>query len=297
MKNQKNKISRIQFIKASSLGALSVGFSPILSSAQSMARKENSAEDGLPDFGIVGWSFNFIPTPQAIKMLQGMNVVKTTLKPDVQLPVNSSEQTIKSVLSKYKDAGITITSVGVMYMESKKEIDQAFDYAKAVGVSIIDAAPKQDLLEYIEQKAKEYDIYVAIHNHGPDTTGGGLYPGAKDVYEAVSDLDKRVGLCYDIGHGSRAGEDPVEAIEKYHDRIYDMHFKDVTAPTKEGKSIKVGGPGGIIDIPAVLKTLKKVGYNGEYSLEYEDDMKDPLLDMAQSIGYLNGVKRVISTLA
>lgn len=293
MKKEKNRISRAQFLGASSLGILSMGLSPLL--VENNAEfSDNMNENLLPDFGIVGWTFNYISTSEAIKMMKDLGVKKTTLKPDVQLPVNSSDTAIKETVAQYKDAGISIYGVGVIYMDSKKEIDEGFAYAQKVGVPIIVAAPKQDLLEYVDKKVKEYDIKVAIHNHGPDETGGGLYPGAKEVYEKVEDLDKRIGLCYDIGHAVRAGEDPIKAIQNYKERIFDMHFKDVTRNDREGKSLKVGGSDGVINIVAVMETLLEVGYNGAYSLEYEDNMKEPLTDIAQSIGYLNGVKDTLT---
>src|SRR5699024_3728912 len=207
-----NKISRNKFLKSTTLGAFSLGAAPLF--AKEPLIKHDVRDSGfmsLPDFGIVGWTFNYIPTPKAIAMMKDLGVKKTTLKPDVQLPVDSSDATIKETVQKYKEAGISIYGVGVIYMDSKKEIDEGFAYAKKVGVPIIVAAPKQDLLDYVDKKVKEYDIKVAIHNHGPDETGGGLYPGAKEVYEKVENLDERIGLCYDIGHAVRAGEDPVKA--------------------------------------------------------------------------------------
>ena len=135
-----------------------------------------------------------------------------------------------------------------------------------------------------QQKIKEYDFRLAIHNHGPDNP---LFPNASDIWDHIKDLDPRIGICIDIGHTTRDGADPSVDIEKYKERIYDIHIKDVDKPTKEGKTIEMGR--GIIDIPKVVATLRKINYSGKCSLEFEKDMNDPIAGIAESIGYFKGV--------
>jgi sugar phosphate isomerase/epimerase len=66
-----------------------------------------------------------------------------------------------------------------------------------------------------------------------------------------------------------------------------MHVKDVDKAAKEGITVEMGR--GIIDIPKVIETLRKIKYSGMCSLEFEKDMSDPLPGIAESIGYLKGV--------
>jgi sugar phosphate isomerase/epimerase len=139
-------------------------------------------------------------------------------------------------------------------------------------------------LPYVETKIKSYDFRLAIHNHGPDNP---LFPNATDIWNHIKDLDPRIGICIDIGHTTRDGADPSVDIKKYSRRIYDMHIKDVDKATKDGKTVEIGR--GIIDIPKVIATLRKIGYKGSCSLEFEKDMKDPLAGIAESIGYWKGV--------
>jgi inosose dehydratase len=98
-----------------------------------------------------------------------------------------------------------------------------------------------------------------------------------------------MGICLDIGHDTRNGKDPVADLKKYHTRIFDMHLKDVTAPTKQGYSVEVGR--GIIDYPAFVRMMRKVGYSGMLSLEHERDMKNPFMGIAESIGYIRAIIR------
>src|SRR5205085_1348127 len=113
------------------------------------------------------------------------------------------------------------------------------------------------------------------------------YPTPGDVYEHIKNLDSRMGLCLDIGHTQRDNIDPASAYLKYHDRIMDMHIKDVTAADKDGKSLELGR--GVIDIPGLIKALYKKGYTGFCSFEHEKDLKDPLPGLAECVGYFNGV--------
>jgi sugar phosphate isomerase/epimerase len=152
------------------------------------------------------------------------------------------------------------------------------------GVKLIVGAPEYALLPYVEKKVKEYDIRLAIHNHGPDNP---LFPNSADIWNNIWDKDKRMGICIDIGHTKRDGKDPVFDILKYGSRIFDVHIKDVDGDTKEGKTLEIGR--GIIDIPGVIAALRRIGFSGMCSLEYEKDMKDPLAGIAESLGYFRGV--------
>jgi len=96
-------------------------------------------------------------------------------------------------------------------------------------------------------------------------------------------------MCLDIGHDTRNGKDAVADLEKYQTRVFDIHIKDVTGTTKLGYSIEVGR--GVIDFPAFVKMLRKVGYSGVCSLEHEINMTDPFMGIAEDIGYFRGVIR------
>jgi sugar phosphate isomerase/epimerase len=169
-------------------------------------------------------------------------------------------------------------------MTNENQVNQAFDYAKAAGMKIIVGSPNHNLLPLVDKKVQEYDIKVAIHNHGP---GDRNYPTAQSVYELIKDLDKRIGLCLDIGHMKRLGLDPSESAAEYKDRLLDVHIKDVTSADSRGGPIEIGR--GVIDIPGFLRTLRTTNYAGIVSFEYEKDPSDPVAGLAESIGYIRGV--------
>jgi sugar phosphate isomerase/epimerase len=153
---------------------------------------------------------------------------------------------------------------------------------------MIVGVPNHELLPQVNEEVKRRNIKLAIHNHGP---GDDLYASPADVYAKIKDLDKRIGLCIDIGHVVRIGQDPVPMIEKYKDRLYDMHMKDVNKSEPDGKPVEIGR--GIINIPQVIKTLKKINYQGAVAIEYEKDGDDPILGLAESVGYLRGIIKMV----
>jgi sugar phosphate isomerase/epimerase len=233
--------------------------------------------------GMAGYTFVHFDLDKTLEIMEKCDVKHLCIK-DFHLPFKSTDAEIAAFHAKLKSKGVTGYAVGPIYMRSKEEVDNAFDYAKRVGVKLIVGVPNYELLPYVDQKVKEYDFHYAIHLHGPDIA---LYPDAEDVWENVKELDPRIGMCLDVGHDTRNGKDPVKDLERYHTRVFDVHIKDVTGPTKAGYSVEIGR--GIIDFPAFVNMLRKVGYSGVCSLEHERNMKDPFLGIAESIGYFRGV--------
>jgi len=278
--------SRRIFFKKAALGVAGTVSIPFISNAASFNAPDDKNGPLFP-IGMAGYSFAKFDMDKSIEMMKRLQVRNLSIK-DIHLPINSSDEKIKSVLAQLTAADINVYAVGVIYMKTKQSVDDAFAYAKKVGVNMIVGVPNYDLLDYTEQKVKETNIRIAIHNHGPEDA---LYPGPQQVYDRIKDRDQRMGLCLDIGHALRAGSDLVKAVKQYKDRLYDLHIKDVTAAAKDGKAAEIGR--GVIDFAALIKALKKVNYKGYCSIEFEKDMSDPLPGMAESIGYFKGVMATV----
>lgn len=275
--------SRRQFFKLAGTGILAAGVSSIYSTASAAVPGYAEVSADTFTLGMAGYTFMDFTVEQTIEMMNRVGVKNLSLK-DFHMPMNSTREQINEVLAKFKAGGINVYTVGVIYMKTQEAVDQAFEYAKMAGVKLIIGAPNYDLLPYVEKKIKAYDFRLAIHNHGPDNP---LYPNATDIWDHIKDLDPRIGICIDIGHTTRDGQDPSVDIEKYKTRIYDIHIKDVTKAAKDGTTVEMGR--GIINIPKVIATLRKIKYTGSCSLEFEKDMKDSLPGIAESIGYWKGV--------
>jgi sugar phosphate isomerase/epimerase len=280
--------SRRSFLQKTALGVAAGVSMPFINNAATQSNNFFAKQGDLLPVGIAGYTFNKFDVEKSIAMMKRIGVQNLSLK-EFHLPINSNEEKVKSVMAQFAAGNINVYAVGVIYMRTKQAVDDAFAYAKKIGVKLIVGVPGYDLLDYTEQKAKETDIRVAIHNHGPEDA---LYPGPQQVYERIKDRDSRMGLCLDIGHAQRAGTDLVKAIKEYRGRLYDLHIKDVSLAQRDGKAIEIGR--GVIDFNAVVKALKKNNYKGMCSIEFEKDMSDPLPGMAESIGYFRGVMSTLS---
>jgi sugar phosphate isomerase/epimerase len=186
----------------------------------------------------------------------------------------------------FRKAGLTPLSVGNVTMKTgEADIRTAFEYARDIGVPTIVCAPSHDALPVLDKMVKEYDIKLAIHNHGPEDKG--FFPSPYDVMRAVENLDKRIGLCIDVGHTARAGVDPAESILKCQERVYDVHMKDISGMGDRNTPIEGGR--GILDLKAIFAALLKIKFQGLVGIEYEKDARDPVPGLAESVGYFKGL--------
>ncbi len=278
--------SRRRFLQAS-VGA----FASLSAASGTMARAGSSASEAKGKYrfqlGMASYTLRKFDLDKTIAMTKRLELKYICFK-DFHLPMDSSPEQIADVVRKVKEAGLELYAGGVIYMRNESQVNQAFEYAKAAGMKIIVGVPNHDLLPLVNEKVKEYDIKVAIHNHGPTDK---VYPTPASAYEKIKDLDKRLGLCIDIGHTQRAGVDPSEPALKFANRLLDVHIKDVSAATAKGGTVEIGR--GVIDIPKFLRTLIKIEYAGIVSFEHEKDADDPMPGVAESVGYVRGALAAI----
>jgi sugar phosphate isomerase/epimerase len=282
-----DKQTRRDVLKLAGTGIIAAGLKPAIGAEQIGASTYPSvpARTGKEKFnlGLASYTFRKFTTEQTLAMTKRLGLKFIGFK-DFHMPLNSTPEQIQATVAKVKEAGLFLYACGVIYMKTEAQVQQAFDYAKAAGVKMIVGVPNYELLALVEKKVKEYDIKVAVHNHGADFP---LYPSPAIVYEKVKDLDKRIGLCIDVGHAQRAGIDPSEAVEKFADRLLDLHLKDESSATTEGTTVEMGR--GVIDLVKLMRTLEKIGYSNIASFEFEKDESDPLAGVAESVGYTRGI--------
>ena len=240
--------------------------------------------------GVASYSMRKFTLDQALDMARTLGVKYMTFK-DVHLPRTDPPEKTRALRAKIEAAGITIMGGGTITIPNDPaEIRKDFEYAKNAGFPLIFVSPDPAALDTLEQLAREYDIKVAIHNHGPEDE---RWPRPQDAYAAVKSRDRRLGLCIDIGHTIRTGTDPVAACRECRDRLYDMHVKDLAVKTDKGSQVAVGR--GVIDFPALFRTLLDIGYQGQVGLEYEIHEDDPLPGMIESIAYERGVLAAVTS--
>ena len=291
MRNEKNKTRR-DFLKIAGAGtaaSLACLGGETTAATAGPAKPAAVKRDRPLKLALASYTLRKFDLDQTLAMTNRVGMKAVCLKA-FHLPLEATPDEIAAAVAKVKEAGILLYGGGVIGMKNEEQVNQAFEYVKAAGMIRIVAAPTPEMLPLIDKKVGQYDVQVCIHNHGP---GDKHFPTPTVAYEKIKGLDKRVGLCHDVGHTVRYGEDAIAATEKCADRLFDVHIKDVTEATKKGRAIACGR--GVIDIPALLRALIKIGYSGFVAFEYESQPDDPLPGLAESVGYVRGVLDTLSS--
>jgi len=238
--------------------------------------------------GIATYTFRNFERAQAIEMIKAVKTPWISIKDtEQQLSIKGTPEETAAARKQFDDAGLKVMSAGNIDMTKAQSIDELrpiFDWAKAARLPMMVCAPTHDNIKYVEALVKEYDIRIAIHNHGPEDHN---FPTVQSVLDVVRALDRRCGLCMDAGHTMRTGVNVVEQIVNAGDRLLDMHVKDLASATDKASQCDVGD--GIMPFPAMFKQLKKMNYKGCVNLEYEINAKDPLPGVQRSFSYMRGV--------
>ncbi|HEY3876182.1 MAG TPA: sugar phosphate isomerase/epimerase, partial [Candidatus Kapabacteria bacterium] len=184
------------------------------------------------------------------------------------------------------DAGLTIVGGGTISFPKydEAEIRKAFEYGKRAEMPVLVVMPARDVLPKLGKFVEEYNIKIAVHNHGPEDKN---FPTPQSALAIVKDMDPRCGLCIDIGHTARTGVDVVESIAEAGPRLLDMHVKDLKDMRVKESQCDCGD--GKMPFPAIFQQLVKMSYRGCTNLEYEIKENDPLPGMQRSFSYMRGV--------
>jgi len=284
--NTQNMLSRRGMILGGVAGLAAMsGLTGAVARADVVLKKEAMPWHGLK-VGCATYTFSqqFKTAEEAIKGIQRVGLTYCSIK-DVHLPFKSTTEERKATVEKFKAAGITPLSVGnVTLKNDEKQVREMFEYTRDVGVPVMVCAPDKAALPICEKMVKEFDIKMAIHNHGPEDKN---FPSPYDVLDAVKDMDERIGCCIDVGHAARAGADPAEAVAKAGKRLYDVHLKDLERIEKKSVPIECGR--GVLDIKGILAALLKLNFQGHVGFEHERDMKDVMPGLSEDVGYVRGV--------
>jgi inosose dehydratase len=207
---------------------------------------------------------------------------------------NGTPDQCRAIVQQFTDAGLIVSSTGVVDFTTNEEAARvAFENVKAAGLKTMCARPIPDALPLVEKLAREYDIRIAIHNHGPTD----LYPTGDAAWKAVQPYDMRIGLCIDVGHAWRAGGDPAAEILHCRERLYQVHLKDTRGPkgtgTKDPSPVVIGR--GDLDIKDILAALVRIQYQYRADFEYEEKADDQLPGLAESVGYVRGMLSVLES--
>ncbi|MBV9300798.1 MAG: sugar phosphate isomerase/epimerase [Acidobacteriaceae bacterium] len=235
--------------------------------------------------GVASYSFRKFSRARAIEMTKQLGTPYLNVK-EFHLKLDSTPQQIDAAKQEFQAAGIVLVGCGNVDFQEDDESDirSKFEYAKRAGFPLVVCAPTHATLPKLEKFVKEYDIKIAVHNHGPRDKN---FPTPQSALKMVKDMDPRCGLCMDLGHTALAGVDIVEAIQEAGTRLLDMHAKDLRDPLNEESWCPVGE--GKLPFPQIFRQLLEMKYSGCVNLENESEPDNPLPGMQKSFAFMRGV--------
>ncbi len=226
--------------------------------------------------GIQSYSLREFKVEEALEMTKSLGLKYWEAFPN-HIPIGNVPKHIETQKALLSNAGITLLSYGVLPFDGNENTArERFDFAKAMGVRAISADPNPDkaTFDVLDKLVAEYDIAIAIHNHGP----GHRYNKIADVENVVKDRHPKIGACVDTGHYLRGDEDPVEAVRRLGKRVFGVHLKDVKSLPDGQKQFKIAGEGDL-KVTELLKALKSLDYGYCVAIEYEENAKNPMSDI------------------
>jgi sugar phosphate isomerase/epimerase len=285
--SKRNSLSRRDFVRSSALVAAACAAPSDLFAVTAVSNDPPSIDDASPiRLGLASYTFRNFSRAQMIGFMKQLNVFALNAK-DVKDHLPMAPQEEASALADYAAAGIKLHAAGTIYFAKDEDADirSKFEYCKRAGIGVIVAGdPTPETLPRIEKFVKEYDIRIAIHNHGPEDK---LWHSPLDVLKAVKGMDPRIGCCIDVGHTVRSGTDVVQAIHEVGPRLFNVHMKDLTNFQSKESQVAVGD--GIMPVRKMFEALIATGYKGFVDLEYEIHPDDPMPGVIASFAYMRGV--------
>jgi L-ribulose-5-phosphate 3-epimerase len=243
-----------------------------------------------PTLGLQSWTCRNMTFDEVVAFAVKHGITHLQLISKHMDPKAPAEESLrkKAILDKH---GLTAYTFGVNGTSMDKEANRKlFEFAKLIGAKIIVVEPRNmDEWDNLEQLVKEYDIKLAIHNHGTGT----VYGDPATVKKILAARDRRIGVCMDIGWVTAAGFDAAKVFADYGaDRVFDMHMKDKrveaaapapAAPKADAapdgkKGAKKGGPvvldveigTGQANYKGLFAAIKKTKWSGVMAIETDN---------------------------
>jgi len=278
------RVSRRNFVRSCALVAAAAA---VPRGRFALAQVRTSTNESSPiRLGLASYTFRNFSRAQMIGFMTQLNVFALNAK-DVKDHLPMEAQAEQAALADYAAAGIKLHAAGAIYFTKDEDADirAQFEYCKRAGIGVIVAGdPAPETLPRLENFIKEYDIRIAIHDHGPEDK---LWASPLDVLKVIKGMDPRIGCCIDVGHTARAGTDTVQAIREAGPRLFNVHMKDLTNFQSKESQVAVGD--GTMPLPKIFAALIATKYQGYVDLEYEIHPDDPMPGVISSFAYMRGV--------
>lgn len=229
----------------------------------------------LEKLALQSWSLRNIPDPVQMAAgvrelgLKAVEVSSAHVKP-------ADEESVQRVIDACRENGVDIVAIGAgWFKRSPPTPRQIMEFAHKAGASVIGVQFRSEMMwdgiREAEELAEEFDVKLAIHNHG-----GKHWLGNPEILQYIfAKTGPRVGLLLDTAWMLDAGGDPLKAARQFGERLYGLHLKDFLFKPNRDHEERVLGEGNL-DLKALFDTLTDIGFAGTISIEYEADADNPM---------------------
>jgi sugar phosphate isomerase/epimerase len=254
-----------------------------LSTTSLLAQSTPEARAGW-QLGAQAYSFRLFPFAEALRKIDSCGLKNVEAYPgqaiggggEAKMDFKMNAATRQAVKQLVKDRGMNLVAYGVISPKTDEDWKTLFDFAKDMGIPVINSEPSVTQMPLVSRLAREYKIKVALHNHPKPSH----YWHPDSVLAVIGD-NPYLGACADIGHWTRSGLNPVEMMKKLNGRILSMHFKDLEEKAPKTHDVVWGT--GVNNIPAVLAEMKRQKFKGPISAEYEYHWENNGPEIAESV--------------
>jgi sugar phosphate isomerase/epimerase len=210
------------------------------------------------------YAYAFQPWPQADRARRRAEVKQWIVEPP--------KGYFETLRRRFDDAGVRVYTFNpsMFYADSSDaEIDGLFRIAMTLGAKAINASIHWPQLQRVLPFAERHKMVIAVHGHGAVWDKEAF--STRETFVRAMNLSPWVGVNLDIGHYSAAGQDSVEFINAFHERITNLHLKDRkrnhATDHEDGATVPWGQ--GITPIREVLLLLKRKQYPIPAFIEHE----------------------------
>ena len=245
------------------------------------------------------WTFNRFTFADAIEKMKAAGINNIEMYPNQTIgggiegktTFTMDKETRKKVLALIQSKGMKLINFGVINAKKQEEWVQIFDFAKEMGISTIVTEADSTQLNFIEPMCEKYQIKIALHNHPKPS----IYWNPDFTMAQIAKRGKYIGVCTDLGHWLRSGLNPLESLKKYEGRILTIHAKDLVPHVDASKGFHdVPWGTGVSNFSGLMHELKRQGYKGPISVEYEYHWENSFEEVKESVDYFNRLATWIS---
>ncbi len=253
---------------------------------QTYSMRDRSREDAIQlmkELGITSaevWAGHIEPREYQLTRFDTPDEVKVKLDAVKKWRQEVDMADFKTMSKQFADAGITVQAYSYNMNDntSDHDVEQAFKIAEILGTDTMTTSATITSMKRIDSYAQKYKIKVGMHNHS-NVNRPNDFSTPETFEKAMEGCSDYTRINLDIGHFVAANLDPLDFLNKNHEKIVCLHVKD--RKKEQGPNVPFGE--GDTPIKEVLELVRNNQWNipANIEFEYEGDTKTEIAKCMQ----------------